>query len=96
MPRRSRASRSTAPPAAGCATPKEVDSTRTLRPKRRLSVRGRRGVLLSLAFDSAATAFLVRHIGDPGGEAATVYRMNTWDVDGVTPASRSLEPTKPK
>jgi len=82
--------------AAGFATPKEVDSTRTLRPKRRLSVRGRRGVLLSLAFDSAATAFLVRHIGDPGGEAATVYRMNTWDVDGVTPASRSLEPTKPK
>ena len=82
--------------AAGFATPKEVDSTRTLRPKRRLSVRGRRGVLLSLAFDSAATAFLVRHIGGPAGEAATVYRMNTWDVDGVTPASRSLEPTKPK
>ena len=27
-------------------------------------------------------------------EAATVYRMNAWDVDGLTPASRSLLPTK--
>jgi len=78
--------------AAGFATPKEVDSTKTLRPKRRLGVRGGRGVLLSLAFDSTATAFVVRHVGGAGGEGATVYRMNTWDVDGVTPASQSLEP----
>jgi len=69
-----------------------VDSTRALRPKRRLGVRGARGVLLSLAFDSTATAFVVRHVGGAGGEGATVYRMNTWDVDGVTPASQSLEP----
>jgi hypothetical protein len=82
--------------AAGFATPKEVDSTRALRPKRRLSVRGGRGVLLSLAFDSTATAFLVRHVGGLGGEEATVYRMNNWDVDGVTPASRSLQPAKPQ
>jgi len=78
--------------AAGFATPKEVDSTKALRPKRRLGVRGGRGVLLSLAFDSTATAFVVRHVGGAGGEGATVYRMNTWDVDGVTPASQSLEP----
>jgi hypothetical protein len=76
--------------AAGFATPKEVDSTRALRPKRRLSVRGGRGTLLSLAFDSTATGFLVRQVGGPGGQGATVYRMNNWDVDGVTPASRSL------
>ena len=82
--------------AAGFATAKEVDSTKALRPKRRLSVLGRGGVLLSLAFDSTATAFVVRHLGGLGGEGSTVYRMNTWDVDGVTPASRSLEPAKPK
>src|SRR5216110_3256083 len=66
--------------AAGFAAPKEVDSTKALRPKRRLSVRGRGGLLLSLTFDSTATGFVVRHLG---GEGATVYRMNTWDVDGI-------------
>ncbi len=82
--------------AAGFATPKEVDSTKTLRPQRRLSVRGSGGLLLSLTFDSTATGFVVRHLDGVGGEGTTVYRMNTWDVDGVTPASRSLEPAKPK
>jgi hypothetical protein len=82
--------------AAGFATPKEVDSTKALRPKRRLGVRGSGGLLLSLAFDSTATGFVVRHLGGVGGEGTTVYRMNTWDVDGITPASRSLEPAKPK
>jgi hypothetical protein len=53
-------------------------------------------VLVSLTFDSTATAFLVRHVAGAGGEGTTVYRMNTWDVDGMTPASRSLEPAKPK
>jgi hypothetical protein len=51
-------------------------------------------VLLSLAFDSTAGAFVVRHVAGTGGEDATVYRMNTWDVDGLTPASRSLLPAK--
>jgi hypothetical protein len=32
----------------------------------------------------------VRHLAGVGGEGATVYRMNVWDVDGVTPASRAL------
>ena len=80
--------------AAGFATAKEVDSTKALRPKRRLGVRGRGGLLLTLTFDSTTTGFVVRHLGGVGGEGATVYRMNTWDVDGITPASRSLEPTK--
>jgi hypothetical protein len=78
--------------AAGFATPKEVDSTKTLRPKRRLSVRRSDGLLLSLTFDSTATGFVVRHLGGVGGEGTTVYRMNTWDVDGITPASQSLKP----
>jgi len=76
--------------AAGFATAKDVDSTRALRPSRRLTVRGRQGVLLTLAFDSTASGFVVRHLAGLGGEGATVYRMNVWDVDGVTPASRSL------
>src|SRR5260370_9942069 len=76
--------------AAGFATAKEADSTRALRPSRRLTVRGRQGVLLTLAFDSTASGFVVRHLAGLGGEGAAVYRMNVWDVDGVTPASRSL------
>jgi hypothetical protein len=76
--------------AAGFATAKEVDSTRAHRPSRRLTVRGRQGVLLTLAFDSTASGFVVRHLAGVGGEGATVYRMNVWDVDGVTPASRAL------
>jgi uncharacterized protein DUF4340 len=82
--------------AAGFATQNEIDSTRTARSGRRLTVRSTRegGVLLSLAFDSTAGAFVVRHVAGTGGEGATVYRMNTWDVDGLTPASRSLLPTK--
>jgi len=83
--------------AAGFATPKQVDSTQALRPRRRLGVRSSRGLLLSLAFDSIPAAFVVRHLGGVGGEGATVYRMNTWDVDAVTPTSQSLEPpSKPK
>ena len=85
--------------AAGFATPEEADSLRTgrfasarRRPARRLAVRSTRGILLSLAFDSTAGGFLVRHEAGAGGEDATVYRMNMWDVDGVTPASRSLLP----
>jgi hypothetical protein len=76
--------------AAGFATPKEVDSTRAQRPSRRLTVRGRHGVLLTLAFDSTPSGFVVRHLAGVGGEGATVYRMNLWDVDGLTPASRAL------
>src|SRR5207249_11041263 len=81
-------------PAAGFATPKDVDSTKALRAARRLTVRGGRGVLLSLSCDSGATGFIVRHLAGVGGEGSTVYRMNTWDVDGITPASRSLVPAK--
>jgi Domain of unknown function (DUF4340) len=82
--------------AAGFATPQQIDSTRTARPARRLAVRSARGggVLLSLVFDSTAGAFVVRRTAGTGGEGATVYRMNTWDVDGLTPASRSLLATK--
>ena len=76
--------------AAGFAARASVDSAK-VRAVRRLTVRGAHGVLLTLAFDSTASGFLVHHLAGTGGEGATVYRMNFWDVDGVTPASRSLK-----
>lgn len=80
--------------ALGFATPKDIDSTRAARSARRLAVRGGHGLLLSLAFDSTGAVYLVHHLAGVGGEGPTVYRMNSWDVDGLTPASRSLLPTK--
>ncbi len=76
--------------AAGFAAPAAVDSAKA-RAVRRLTVRGAHGVVLTLAFDSTPSSFLVHHVAGAGGEGATVYRMNFWDVDGVTPASRSLK-----
>jgi uncharacterized protein DUF4340 len=78
--------------AAGFAAPKDVTAPKTAHAVRRLSVRGTHGALVSLVFDSSAAGFLARQAG--GGDSATVYRMNTWDVDGLTPASRSLLPAK--
>lgn len=81
--------------AAGFAAPTELASAKTVRPTRRLTVRGAKGrVLLALAFDSTAGGVLVRHLAGLGGEGATVYRMNVWDVDGLTPPGRSLVPPK--
>jgi hypothetical protein len=89
--------------AAGFAAPEEADSLRTGRlpparrtPARRLAVRSTRGIVLSLAFDSTASGFLVRQVAGASSEGTMVYRMNVWDVDGVTPASRSLLPTDKK
>ena len=79
--------------AAGFATPAALDSAKA-RAVRRLAVRGAHGVLLALAFDSTPSVFLVHHVAGVGGEGSTVYRMSFWDVDGVTPASRSLLPPK--
>ena len=83
--------------AAGFASPKQADSTRTLRPARRAALRGAGGALLvALSFDSTSGAYVVRRTGGTatGGEPAAVYRMNTWDVDGLTPARSTLVATK--
>src|SRR2546426_582755 len=50
--------------------------------------------LVALVFDSIPGAFWIRRTrgGAAGGDAGTLYRMNAWDVDGLTPASRSLAP----
>lgn len=83
--------------AAGFASPAQADSARAQRPARRLTLRSARGTLVALVFDSIPGAFWVRRTGGvaPGGEPGGVYRMNAWDVDGLTPASRSLLPTAP-
>ena len=84
--------------AAGFASPAQADSARALRPARRLSVRSARGTtLVVLVFDSIPGAFWVRRTSGVagGGEAGALYRMNAWDVDGLTPASRSLAPAPP-
>jgi len=75
--------------ASGFATPVAPDSVKA-RAVRRLTVRGAHGVLLTLAFDSLSSGFLVHHLAGTGGEGATAYLMTFWDVDGLTPASRSL------
>src|SRR5207253_869714 len=76
--------------ASAFATPVALDSVKA-RAVRRLTVRGAHGVLLTLAFDSTGSGFLVHHVAGAGGEGATMYLMTFWDVDGLTPASRSLK-----
>jgi hypothetical protein len=83
--------------AAGFASPAQADSARAQRPARRLTVRSARGTLFALVFDSIPGAFWVHRTAGvaPGGEPGVVYRVNAWDVDGLTPASRSLVPAAP-
>ena len=80
--------------ASGFATSQDTASRRTARQERRLAVRTPRHALVSLAFDSIAGGFVVRRLAGGGGEDVTVYRMNVWDVDGVTPTSASLLPPR--
>ena len=76
--------------ASAFAAPVALDSVKG-RAVRRLNVRGAHGPLLTLAFDSTSSGFLVHHVAGAGGEGATLYLMTVWDVDGLTPASRSLK-----
>src|SRR5436309_15365677 len=70
--------------ASGFATPQQADSARAARaarPTRRLTVRGPRGrVLRSLAVDTTATGFPVRHLAGSGVVAAAVDGTTAWDV----------------
>jgi ABC-type transporter Mla MlaB component len=74
--------------AAGFATPAQADSLRRARVARRLTVRAAGGrPLVTLAFDSTAGRYWVR---GPAGGAGTVYRLDPWQVDQLTPPERSL------
>ena len=74
--------------ASGFATERQADSLRFDRPRRLLTLSaGGRRQLLALAFDSTAGGFWVRRAS--GG---TVYRLDTWQVDQLTPALQTLQP----
>jgi hypothetical protein len=73
--------------AAGFATRAQADSAQLARPDRRVALlRADGSALLTLAFDSTATGFWVR-----AGADSTVYRMDTWSADRLTPADSSLK-----
>jgi hypothetical protein len=71
--------------ASGFATRARADSAQFSRPDRRLTVKGTRGTLAALVFDSTTDGFLVR--ADSGG---TVWRMEAWEADQITPAVKSM------
>lgn len=73
--------------AAGFASPAQADSAQFGRPDRRVALfRGDGSPLLRLDFDSTATGFWVR-----AGEDGTVYRMDGWSVDRLTPGDSALK-----
>ncbi len=75
--------------AAGFATKAQADSARFARPDRRATLLRADGTpLLGLAFDSTANGFWVR-----AGEDSTVYRVDTWFAERLTPADSTLRKT---
>jgi hypothetical protein len=76
--------------AAGFASPAQADSARFARPDRRATLlRADGSRLLNLAFDSTATGFWAR-----AGDGGTVYRMDSWGVDQLTPPDSTLRAKK--
>jgi hypothetical protein len=77
--------------AAGFATRAQADSARFGRPDRRVGLlRADGSPLLTLVFDSTATGFWVR-----GGPDSTVYRLDTWSADRLTPEDSTLRAKPP-
>ncbi len=76
--------------ASGFATPAQADSANFAKPDRRIRFLAASGTpLVSLAFDSTASGYWVRH--DAGG---TVYRIDQWRMDQLTPADSALRRKK--
>jgi hypothetical protein len=74
--------------AEGFASPAQADSARFGRPDRSARLLRRNGSpLLALAFDSTASGFWVK-ADTPG----TVFRMESWSADRLTPADSTLRP----
>jgi hypothetical protein len=72
--------------AAGFATKAQADSARFARPDRQAALLRADGrPLVTLAFDSTANGFWVK-----AGEDSTVYRVDTWFADRLTPADSTL------
>jgi uncharacterized protein DUF4340 len=73
--------------ATGFATERLADSLRFARPARRVTVRGTGArTILALTFDSTAGGYWVRK-----PEGGTVYRLDSWQVDQLTPAEDALK-----
>ena len=78
--------------AAGFANRGQADSAQFARPDRRVALlRADGSPLLRLAFDSTSTGFWVR-----GGQDSTVYRLDTWSADRLTPSDSTLKPKPAK
>jgi hypothetical protein len=74
--------------AAGFASRAQADSAKFARPDRQVTLlRADGSPLLKLAFDSTATGFWVRT-----GEDSTVYRLDNWSADRLSPSESTLEP----
>jgi hypothetical protein len=72
--------------ATGFATERQADSLSFARPERRLLLRGAGAhTLLDLTFDSTTSGYWVRK-----PESGTVYRLDSWHVDQLTPEERGL------
>jgi len=68
--------------------PPQAEEADFAKPDRTLRIQGRAGGLLAgLAFDSTAGAFLVRLEGKP-----TVFLLESWAADQITPADSTLRP----
>jgi len=78
--------------ANGFPSKHEADSARFYKKARRIKLLDASGhPLVALAFDSGAGGFLVRV-----DTTSTLYRMDTWVVDQLTPADSVLKPGKKK
>jgi hypothetical protein len=76
--------------AAGFANQAQADSAKFARPDRRVALLRADGTpLLELAFDSTSTGFWVR-----SGADSTVYRLDTWSADRLTPSDSALRPKR--
>jgi hypothetical protein len=77
--------------AIGFATPAEVDSLKSGRPWRRVTVLGRGGdTLLALQVDSASAGYWVRRVG-----SSDVFRVDFWRLDQLTPTTDALRGESP-
>ncbi len=78
--------------AAGFASRAQADSAQFARPDRRVALlRADGSPLLRLVFDSTATGFWVR-----GGGDSTVYRLDNWSADRLTPSDSSFKAKPPR
>lgn len=76
--------------AGGFASAAEADSARFDAPDRRIRLTGPGGMVVTLAFDSIPAGFWVRRDTLP-----TVYRLDGWTADRLTPSDSTLRPRPP-